>query len=280
MNLTTVSGAVLILVSAFLAVLTSTPAAQTAAREPSFIRASSTAPDTNVQLSALITDVRKGADAFVFLSGGASKMREDHQRQLLAIFDALSLLTKAGHRLAVGDGGTKAGIMEAAGLARKASGHAFPLIGLAPAAEIPPRGLTPVDPNHSHIVAVDNPAAPAGDAWGSETGTMYWFFAKLAEGRPSVTIVANGGGITLAEVEANVRAGRRMILIEGSGRAADALVSLLKKTTPAEAEVRALRDRAEKATLMRRPELFQVLALQTGAPGLRDAIVAAIGGTK
>jgi len=277
MNLTTVSGAVLILVSAFLAVLTSTPAAQTTAREPSFIRASSTAPDTNVQLSALITDVRKGADAFVFLSGGASKMREDHQRQLLAMFDALSLLTKAGHRLAVGDGGTKAGIMEAAGLARKASGFAFPLIGLAPAAEIPPRGKTPVDPNHSHIVAVDNPAAPAGDAWGSETATMYWLFAKLAEGRPSVTIVANGGGITLAEVEANVGARRRMILIEGSGRAADALVSLLKKTTPADAEVKSLRERAQKATLMRRPELFQVVPLQTGAMGLRDAIAAAIG---
>jgi hypothetical protein len=278
MNLTTVSGAVLILVAALLAVLT--PAPQTTAREPRFIRVSSTAPETNAQLSALITDVRNGADAFVFLSGGASKMREDHQRQLLAMFDALSLLAKAGHRLAVGDGGTKAGIMEAAGLARKASGFAFPLIGLAPAGEIPPRGTTPVDPNHSHIVAVDNPAAAAGDAWGSETGTMYWFFAKLAEGRPSVTIVANGGGITLAEVEANVRAGRRMILIEGSGRAADSLVSLVKKTTPADAEVKALRDRAEKATLMRRPELFQVLALQAGASGLRDAIVAAIDRTK
>jgi SLOG in TRPM, prokaryote len=43
------------------------------------------------------------------------------------------------------------------------------------------------------------------------TLAMYWLFAKLAEGRPSVTIVANGGGITLAEVESNVRAGRRMI---------------------------------------------------------------------
>jgi len=59
---------------------------------------------------------------------------------------------------------------DAAGLARKASGFAFPLIGLAPAGEIPPRGTTPVDPNHSYIVAVDNPAAAAGDAWGSETG--------------------------------------------------------------------------------------------------------------
>jgi len=71
-----------------------------------------------------------------------------------------------------------------------------------------------------------------------------------------------------------------MILIEGSGRAADSLVSLVKKTTPADAEVKALRDRAEKATLMRRPELFQVLALHAGASGLRDAIVAAIDRTK
>ena len=55
---------------------------------------------------------------------------------------------------------------------------------------------------------------------------------KLADGRPAVTIVANGGGITLTEVDANIRAGRRMIVIEGSGRAADALVSLLKKTIP------------------------------------------------
>ena len=274
------SAAVLLVCAVLLTVLMPTLAAQTTAREPRIIRASSSAPASNAQLSALVADVRTQADAFVFLSGGASKMREDHQRQLLAMFGALSLVTKAGHRIAVGDGGTKAGIMEAAGLARRASGFAFPLIGVAPAAEIPPRGTTPVDPNHSHIVAVDNPAAPAGDAWGSETGTMYWLFATLAEGRPSVTIVANGGGITLAEVEANVRAGRRMILIEGSGRAADALVSLLQRTTPSDAEVKALRDRAEKAMLMRRPELFQIVPLQAGAPGLRDAIVAVIGGTK
>ncbi|MET0167583.1 MAG: hypothetical protein ABW318_21625, partial [Vicinamibacterales bacterium] len=122
------SAAVLLAFAVLLAVLMPTLAAQTTAREPRFIRASSTAPETNTQLSALVAEVRKEADAFVFLSGGASKMQEDHQRQLLAMFDALSLVTKAGHRLAVGDGGTKAGIMEAAGLARKASGHAFPLI--------------------------------------------------------------------------------------------------------------------------------------------------------
>lgn len=254
----------------------STPGAQTAG-QPRIIQVSSVASDLNAQLAPLVAEVRGQAEAFVFLSGGASKMREDHQRQLLAMFDALSRLARSGRRIGVGDGGTKAGIMEAAGLARQASGNAFPLIGVAPAAEIPPRGKTPLDPNHSHIVAVDNPSAGPQDAWGSETDTMYRLFASLAAGRPSVTIVANGGGITLSEVAANVQAGRRMILIEGSGRAADALVSLLKKTTPADSEVRSLREQAEKASLTRRPELFVVVPLQSGAAGLQDAIVAAIG---
>jgi hypothetical protein len=236
--------------------------------------------EKNVQLSSVITDIRNRADAFVFLSGGASKMSAEQQRQLLAMFDALTLVAKGGRRIAVGDGGTQAGIMEAAGHARRASGGAFPLIGVAPAREVPPRGKTPLDPNHSHIVAVDNPSAPAQDSWGSETEAMYWLFAKLAEKRPSVTIVANGGGITLSEVEANVRAGRRMILIEGSGRAADALVSLLQKTKISDAEVVSLRERAEQARLTRRPELFQTVRLQSGAPGLRDAITAALGRTK
>jgi hypothetical protein len=35
----------------------------------------------------------------------------------------------------------------------------------------------------------------------------YWLFARLAEGRSSVTIVANGGGMTLTEVGANVMPG-------------------------------------------------------------------------
>ena len=244
------------------------------------LEASSVNPEMNPELSSLIAEIRGQADAFVFLCGGASNMQPDQQRQLLAMLDALTLVTKAGRRIAVGDGGTQAGIMEAAGHARVASGNAFPLIGVAPAGEIPPRGQTPVDPNHSHVVAADNPAAPAKESWGSETELMYWLFEKLAEGRPSVTIVANGGGITLNEVDMNVRAGRRMILIEGSGRAADALVSLLRNTAVSDTAVADLRDRAEKAGLVRQPGLFQIVALKAGPSGLRDAIIAVLDGAK
>ena len=250
------------------------------ADSPQVIPVSSVAPEKSAALTSTIADLRQRADAFVFLSGGASNMAADQQRALLAMFDALVMLAKEGRRLAVGDGGTRAGIMEAAGLARRASGNAFALIGVAPAGEIPPRGTTAVDPHHSHVVAVDNPAAPAQDSWGSETATMYWVFAKLAEGRPSVAVVANGGGITLTEVEANVRAGRRIILIEGSGRAADALVSLVRKSTSPDAEINNLRARAEKAGLARHADLFHIVPLQGGASALRRAIATALGPAK
>jgi hypothetical protein len=247
---------------------------------PRVLEVSSVGLDNNAQISSLIADLRSRADAFVFLSGGASGMDGDQQRQLLAMFEALTLVAKGGRRIAVGDGGTQAGIMEAAGRARRASGNAFPLIGVAPAREIRPRGTTPVDPNHSHIIAVDNPMAPPQDSWGSETDAMYGLFAALAEGRPSVAIVANGGGITLSEVDANVRAGRHIILITGSGRAADALVSLLRNTQVTEPEVVRLKAQAEKAGLTRRPALFTMVSLQDGPAALRDAINAALAPTR
>jgi hypothetical protein len=236
----------------------------------------STSPQTDKALAALIADVRARADAFVFLSGGASRMSAEHQAQLLAMFDALAAVAKGGRRIAVGDGGTQAGIMQAAGNARRASGNAFDLVGVAPAGEVPPRGKTPIDPHHSHIVAVDDPSAPATDAWGSETRTMYWLFEELARGRPSVTVVANGGGITLSEVEANLRAGRRMILISDSGRAADALVSLLAGTRPANDEVLKLQQQAKSRGLTSKPELFTQVPLSAGAAGLRQAILEAL----
>lgn len=235
-------------------------------REPSIIRVAAESAATDPSLRALIEDLRAQADAFVFLAGGAAKMTDEDQRRLLTLFDALGLVARGGTRLAVGDGGTQAGIMEAAGRARQASGGAFLLLGIPPAAEIPPRGQTPIDPQHSHIIAVDNRAWDGSHgAWGSETATMYEVFARLASGRPSVAIVANGGAIVLNEVEANVRAGRPMILIAGSGRATDALVSLLDTSAPALApapgELADLRAEAAARGLTTRPELFHVLPL-------------------
>src|SRR5690349_21788409 len=106
----------------------------------------------------LVERTRASADAFVYLCGGAAKMSPPAEQRLFGLFDGFVMLTTEGVRLAVGDGGTQAGMMKAAGLARRAGGFTFPLIGVAPAPEIPPRGQTPIDPNHSDIVAVENNA--------------------------------------------------------------------------------------------------------------------------
>ena len=76
--------------------------AQAGAGRPRVIAVSSVAPEKNAQLSSLIAEIRSQTDAFVFLSGGASRMREDHQQQLLGMFEALALIAKGGRRIAVG----------------------------------------------------------------------------------------------------------------------------------------------------------------------------------
>jgi hypothetical protein len=240
-------------------------------------------------LSQLITHIRSQSDSCIFLSGGASKMSDASKRELLQLFDALTILSQRGLRIAVGDGGTQAGIMEAAGFARRASVHAFPLLGVAPAPEIAMDGApgkTPVDPNHSHIVAIRNDAweaakrrdgwKPEDGYWGSETEAMYQIFARLADGRPSITLVANGGDITLDEVAANVIARRPMVLIAGSGRAADVLVELLKGTRGNEVppDLAPLAARAHDLNLAadRNRDLYRLFDLHAGACDLADLI--------
>jgi hypothetical protein len=254
-----------------------TPPAVAAAGAPAIVAVSTKALEHTAAVRALIDTLRTDADAFVVLSGGAEHLAGARQRELLAMFGALGTLGRE-RRIVVVDGGTKAGIMEAAGLARRASGRAFPLVGVVPARQIPPAGRTTLDPNHSHIVAVDDPSLPAGEpGWGSETATMYWFFDRLASGRSSVAVVANGGRITLDEIAANVEAGRPIILIDGSGRAADATIALLRGTTPADAESAALQARARALRLARRPDVFVIVPMTAGAAGLLAAMRTALG---
>lgn len=232
----------------------------------------------------LVDELRANADVFVFLSGGASKMSPASQEALLHLLDALALLADRGARFAVGDGGTKAGLMEAAGRARAKSGNRFPLLGVAPAPEITTTGepdKVPLDPNHSHVVVVDDPGwaerkAAAGerpnDYWGSEIEAMYTIFGRLADGRPSATIVANGGDNTLEEVRQNLAQGRRMIVVEGSGRAADAVVSVLTGRSGTGDDDGRLRALADRLDVRSRRDLFELFPLESGPSALADLL--------
>jgi hypothetical protein len=236
------------------------------------------------RIRGLVAEFRSAADAFIFLSGGASKMPASAKRRLVKLLDALVVLAATDLRFAVGDGGTKAGLMEAAGRARRRSGDGFLLLGVAPAPEILPigrKGRTPIEPRHSHLVAIDNPDwtrrkrkggwRPADGYWGAEVAPMYALFARLARGRRAVTIVANGGSVTLQEVRRNIRQRRPMIVIAGSGRAADAIVSVLRRTPIAQADD-GLRAAAEKLDLARHRHLFAIFPLRLGPRRLAQVV--------
>jgi hypothetical protein len=252
---------------------------------PVVIRAQSGMLHGSPAIANLVRDVRQEVDAFLFLAGGASRMPPSTQSRLVDLVQAIPDVADRGVRVCVADGGTRAGLMEAAGLARAGAREPFPLIGIAPAAEITSAnepGKTAIDPNHSCIVAVDNPLwvearrregwTPEDGHWGCEIEVMADLFDELSRGRPSVAVLANGGDTALREVRMHLDAGRRVILIEGSGRAADALVSLLRGTAVDGDEMNALRRTAASLGLLARPTLYTVVTLSDGAPALTDAL--------
>ena len=235
----------------------------------------------------IVDDLRARADAFVFLSGGASKMPAASAEQLRTLLRALAVLVDHGLRFAVGDGGTQAGLMEAAGAVRRATRDAFPLLGVAPAPDVTTTGepgRTPVDPNHSHVVAVHDPDwarrqrtrgwDPSQGHWGSETDAMYEIFARVARDRPSVTIVANGGAVTVDEIGRNVAQRRPMIVVAGSGRAADAVVSVLTGSPPADDGARGLVPAVEALGVARHADLFEIFPLERGPDALARVLLA------
>src|SRR6185369_3441461 len=93
---------------------------------PVVIRVDAARVATSPAVRALVEDYRAAADAFVFLSGGAAEVSAAIGDRLRGLLDALPRLVTEGLRLAVGDGGTRAGIMEWAGLVRRRAGGGFP----------------------------------------------------------------------------------------------------------------------------------------------------------
>ena len=172
--------------------------------------------------------------AVLLVSGGASEMTSVKAARLRALLAEGVARVAAEESITVIDGGTRAGVMQMMGEGRTATGGNAPLIGVCPAALVSwpgcallspsKRSLTgdahvPLEPNHTHFVLTD------GDHWGAETGTMFALAAALSDGVPSVAILANGGLVARDEVLHNVRQGREIIVIAGSGRLADEIAT-------------------------------------------------------
>ncbi len=169
--------------------------------------------------------------------GGAGSMGEDALRTMETLLaeHVLPLLRELG--AVVVDGGTHAGVMAAMGRARRAVPD-IPLVGVVARGTVrsPGTGTGPdaatIDRRHSHQVLVP------GDCWGDESPWICQVATTISAGRPSLTLVGNGGEITFEDIAHSLRVGRPVVVLAGTGRTADLVAAA--DDDPSGAEPRAL----------------------------------------
>jgi hypothetical protein len=164
----------------------------------------------------------------VTVVGGAGGLDEADIENLRSLFLSGIVPVLQQYNAAAVDGGTLSGVMRLIGEARAQFGASFPLVGVTAAGtvQLPGRPARPdvdtvLEPHHTHFIIVP------GDEWGAESPWIADTTSVLAGGRPSVTVLINGGEIAYADVERSVQASRRVVVVDGSGRTADAIAAAL-----------------------------------------------------
>lgn len=162
------------------------------------------------------------------LVGGASNIGEDDYQRLQSLFlETLAPLVEALGVVVI-DGGTNAGVMQLMGQAREQIGGTFPLVGVAPSGKVHVpsyRSSTAsqyLEPHHTHFILVP------GSKWGDESHYVSEIASLIAGGAPSVTVLINGGKVSLQDVEASVAEDRPVVVIAGTGRLADDIAAALR----------------------------------------------------
>jgi len=166
------------------------------------------------ELAGAVEALGVGGRAALVVVGGAGGMSERETRRLAPLFGDILAPLAQRLRATVIDGGTDAGVMRLMGDARGKTGATFPLIGVIVEELVESVGL---EPNHTHFVLVP------GSEWGHETPWLVRLASVVAGGESSATVLVNGGEIALDDVRHSIEAGRPVVVLEGSGRTADAI---------------------------------------------------------
>ena len=193
---------------------------------------------------ALSTVGLHGPTPTLLVIGGASHMTDESQAKLLLFFNSALANLSQDLGITVLDGGTDAGVIHMMGAARNHVSGQFNLVGVAPLNRVifpgddgppPPlddAGYPPVDlePHHTHFFLVP------GENWGSESRWLAEFSSVLAGRFPSMTLLINGGQVSLMDLQLNLELGRQVTIIAGSGRLADKVADTISGVNPAEDE--------------------------------------------
>jgi hypothetical protein len=170
----------------------------------------------------------------IFLTGGAGGMSDEDIRLTEQFITTLAQFAQE-YGATVIDGGTQSGIMQMMGQARSLHSLTFPLIGIAPLSKVEyPGYINPakdaeLNPDHTHFVFIE------GNEWGDESELILGLTRALAahmqpEQKHALGVLINGGKIARKEVylAATKELHIPMIIIEGSGRAADEIATAMK----------------------------------------------------
>jgi predicted Rossmann-fold nucleotide-binding protein len=192
-------------------------------------------PETAVSDMVALLPVPRPAPVVV-VAGGADSFDQRMARRLRRLFDRAVIPAGSANGALFVDGGTAAGVMAILGEAAASREPRPPLVGVAPARRVTypgdgtPPGDVMLDENHTHFVLAD------GDDWGDETGVLMDLVEAIADRSAVVTIIAGGGDGTLEEALQAVRRGWPLIVLEGTGGAADSLASILAEDTAQRAD--------------------------------------------
>lgn len=179
--------------------------------------------DNFVNLSHTLHDLGlQDSRPILSLIGGASKISEADLARLRLLFVEVIAPLVEELQADVVDGGTDAGVMKMIGHARNQINGTFSLIGVAPVGTVTLPHTVPLssdtealEPHHTHFVLIP------GSNWGDESPWLVQVASVLANKAPSITLLVNGGEISLVDVIENLKVGRKIVVIAGSGRLAD-----------------------------------------------------------
>ena len=191
-------------------------------------------PDQGALPDALAGAGLSGPRPVLVLVGGAGGLDAASLKRLATVFgDALVPAIEEQQALAV-DGGTDSGVMRLLGEARAAAAASFQLVGVAAAGTVrvtgpglpelpsPRDDAAALEPHHTHFVLVP------GDQWGVEASWIASTASHLAGSAPSVTVLVNGGDIAYEDARHSLDAGRPVVVVDGSGRAADQIAAAVR----------------------------------------------------
>jgi len=163
----------------------------------------------------------------VVVVGGADGLEAAERDRLRTIFRS-AVIPVVQRFAAVGvDGGTRAGVMLLYGETRCEAHADFPLVGVVASATVrtcdesrQTEGQSALlEPHHTHFIVVP------GDRWGDEAPWIARTATILAGHAASLTLLVNGGEIAYTDVQLSVDSGRPVVVLAGSGRAADVLAA-------------------------------------------------------